>query len=169
MDTTQFQSGMEECLRLAREAAGTGNYALGSVVISDGNVIGASGSTLVQGHDPTGHPEIVAIRAAAKRVGSRYLSGAYLLSTLEPCPMCVSASIWAKMRGIVYGATQIDARKWSSEHPDERFTWRQIDIRARDIVRAGNPLLEVYEEVRRNECLDLFSLTRRQLYEQPDF
>ncbi|GGW33818.1 hypothetical protein GCM10010503_07370 [Streptomyces lucensis JCM 4490] len=152
--------GMDECLRLARQAAASGNYALGAVVIREGEIIGKSGSALIQGHDPTGHPEITAIRQAAERLGSRYLPDAYLVTTLEPCPMCTSAAIWAKMRGIAYGATQTDAINWSREHPDEKYTWRQIRMPARDVVQAGLPFLELHEEVRREECLELFSLSR---------
>ncbi|MFI9441237.1 nucleoside deaminase [Streptomyces avermitilis] len=155
----EIYKGMEECLCLAREAATTGNYALGAVVIKGGQVIGKSGSKLVQGNDPTGHPEITAIRQAAERLGSRYLPDAYLVTTLEPCPMCTSAAIWAKMRGIAYGATQIDAVTWSQEHPDQKYTWRQIRMRARDVIRAGTPSLELHEEVRREECAKLFTLS----------
>lgn len=155
-----FREWMQECLRMARKAAASGNYALGAAVIKDGEVIGKSGSMLIQGHDPTGHPEIAAIREAAELVGSRYLPGAYLVTTLEPCPMCTSAAIWAKMRGIVYGATQVDALNWSQEHPDQQYTWRQIGIRASDVVDAGHPHLELHGEVRREDCLKLFSLSR---------
>lgn len=161
MTTREIDEGMRRCVRLAREAALSGNYGLGAAVIRDGVVLGESGSGLVQGHDPTAHPEVQAIRRAAERVGSRYLTGAFLLSTLEPCPMCTAAAIWAKMRGIAFGATRDDARAWVSGHPDETFTWRQIDIRARDVVWAGHPRLEVYEGVRREECLEPFALTAR--------
>ncbi|MFP8886514.1 nucleoside deaminase [Streptomyces mangrovi] len=166
MTDREVDAGMLRCLRLAREAALSGNYGLGAVVIRDGAVLGESGSGLVQGHDPTAHPEVQAIRRAAERVGSRYLAGAFLLTTLEPCPMCTAAAIWAKMRGIAFGATQEDARSWAAEHPDETFTWRQIDLRARDVVRAGYPRLEVREGVRRDECLELFPLTARKAARQ---
>ncbi len=150
---------MKRSLRLAREAAQSGNYALGAVVVLEGEVIGESGSSLVKGCDPTAHPEMTALRMAAGHIKSRYLNGAYLVSTLEPCPMCTAAAIWAKLRGIAYGASQLDAKEWSERHPHEKFTWRQIDIRAADVVRAGTPRLELHEAVERAECLDLFLLT----------
>jgi tRNA(Arg) A34 adenosine deaminase TadA len=151
--------GMGESLRLAREAAASGNYALGAVVVKEGEIIGQSGSSLIKGSDPTGHPEIIAIRQAAEALQSRYLLGAYLVTTLEPCPMCTSAAIWAKMCGIAYGATQLDAVNWSEQHPHEKYTWRQIRMRARDVIRAGTPRLELHEGVRRDECTELFALT----------
>ncbi|MGP3951247.1 nucleoside deaminase [Streptomyces sp. 7N604] len=159
MASHDFESDMRKCVRLGREAALSGNYGLGAMVIRHGEVIGESGSGLVEGTDPTAHPEVVAIRMAAQRTGSRYLPGAYLVTTLEPCPMCTAAAIWAKMSGIVYGATQPDAVRWAAGHPDDTFTWRQIGMRARDVVRAGQPAIEVHEDVCREDCLELFSLT----------
>ncbi|MCC3654617.1 MULTISPECIES: nucleoside deaminase [Streptomyces] len=155
----RFEAVMQKCVSLGREAAASGNYGLGAMVVREGAVLGESASGLVKGTDPTAHPEIVAIRTAAERVGSRYLPGAYLITTLEPCPMCTAAAIWAKMGGIVYGAAQPDALHWAAEHPDTTFTWRQIEMRARDVVRAGHPLIELYEGVCRDDCLALFPLT----------
>jgi tRNA(Arg) A34 adenosine deaminase TadA len=102
---------------------------------------------------------MIAVREAAKKRGSRYLPGALLVTTLEPCPMCTSVAIWAKMAGIVFGATQQDAKAWSAEHPDDIYTWRQIDIPARAVVAAGEPTLELHEGVLRDECRSLFALT----------
>ncbi|WP_399067050.1 deaminase [Streptomyces winkii] len=161
MNKDNIQEYMSVCIGLARAAVQSGNYGLGAIVLKDGEIIGESGSGLVNGCDPTGHPEIVAIRMAAERLKSRYLTGAFLVTTLEPCPMCTSAAIWAKMKGIAYGATQLDAIEWSRNHPHETYTWRQIHIRSRDVVRAGEPRLELHEEVLRKECIELFSLTGR--------
>lgn len=158
-----FDAMMDRCVRLGREAAGNGNYGLGALVAGEEEIIAESGSSLIQGHDPTGHPEIQAIRLAAERLGSRYLPGTYLFTTLEPCPMCTSAAIWAKMRGIVYGASQADAATWSSRHPHSTYTWRQIRLPAKDVVRAGDPRLEIHGGVRRDACLELFPLTEGSL------
>ncbi|WP_169735337.1 nucleoside deaminase [Actinokineospora inagensis] len=152
---------MDRCVELARTASRAGNYALGSLVLADGAILAETGSSLVGAdNDPSAHPEMTAIRRAACARRSRYLTGAYLVTTLEPCPMCTSVAIWAKMAGIVFGATQQDAKNWSTEHPDELFTWRQIEIRARDVVAAGTPALEVHEGIRRDECRALFALNK---------
>jgi len=156
---TWLVSGMKECVRLARQAVRSGNYGLGAVVLLDGEVIGSSASSLVTGCDPTAHPEMTALREAAERVKSRYLQGAYLVSTLEPCPMCAAAAVWAKMRGIAYGASQLDANEWAARHPHDTYTWRQIDLRAADVLAAGTPKLELHAEVERAACLELFALT----------
>lgn len=155
----QFEAAMRRCISLGRRAARSGNYGLGALVVRGGEVIGESGSGLVEGTDPTAHPEVVALRMAARRMRSRYLPGAYLVTTLEPCPMCTAAAVWAKMRGIVYGAAQPDAVRWAAEHPHPTFTWRQIGMRARDVVRVGSPVIELHEGVCREACLELFALT----------
>ncbi|WP_216210200.1 nucleoside deaminase [Amycolatopsis aidingensis] len=161
MTGTDFEAEMARCVELAEEASRRGNYALGALVVLDGTVLAESGSSLIgDDNDPSAHPEMVVIRHSASIMQRRYLPGAYLVSTLEPCPMCTSAAIWAKMSGIVFGATQKDAIKWSSEHPDDTFTWRQIEVPSRYIVAAGTPSLEIREEVRREECKALFALNR---------
>lgn len=157
-----FEKSMDRCIELARMAAGAGNYALGALVLLDGDVVTESGSSLIgDDNDPSAHPEMVAIRSAASQLNSRYLPGAYLVTTLEPCPMCTSVAIWAKMAGLIFGANQDDALAWSRRHQDPTFTWRQIMIRARQVVDAGQPRLEVVEGVRRDGCLELFALNKR--------
>lgn len=161
LDHDAASTWMRECIRLAQDTAQSGNYALGALVVRHGEVIARSASALVEGHDPTAHPEIVALRAAAERVGSRYLHDAYLVSTLEPCVMCTGAAIWAKLSGIVFGASQADAIAWSQAHPDPLYTWRQIRIDCQTVVDRGEPQLEVLGGVLRTECLALFGLNQR--------
>lgn len=153
---------MRRCIELARKAAAEGNYALGAMVARGSEIIAESGSSLIaDDNDPTAHPELIAIRAAGKSIGSRYLEGTILITTLEPCPMCTSAAIWAKMAGIVFGAAQEDAKAWAKENGDGLFTWRQIQISAQQIVNAGTPRLKVRGGVLRDECQSLFELSGR--------
>ncbi|MFC4853579.1 nucleoside deaminase [Actinophytocola glycyrrhizae] len=151
---------MRRCLELAASATDSGNYALGALVAVDGRIAAESASSLIgDDNDPSAHPEMVVIRETARMKGTRYLPGALLVTTLEPCPMCTSVAIWAKMAGIAFGATQQDAKSWSAEHPSDVYTWRQIAIPARAVVLAGEPALELHEGVLRDECRSLFSLT----------
>src|SRR5919197_613852 len=144
---------MTTCIELARKAASSGNYALGALVAHGSQIIAESSSSLIQDdNDPSAHPEMMAIRAASRELGSRYLQGMILYSTLEPCPMCVSAAIWAKMDGVVFGATQQDAIDWAQHNPNGIYTWRQIRISAQYVVSAGDPLLKVQGGVLRAEC-----------------
>ena len=154
----QAMRWMTECIRLAREAAQSQNYALGALVVRDGAVLARSASRLISSNDPSAHPEMVAIRGAAETVGSRYLQRAYLVSTLEPCVMCTGVAIWAKMSGIIFGAYRSDAIGWARRNPSQRFTWRQIQISCQDVVDKGEPRLDVVGGVLRSACKALFEL-----------
>jgi tRNA(Arg) A34 adenosine deaminase TadA len=159
--TPTLEESMRHCIRLAEQSADSGNYALGALVVMNGDVIAESGSSLIgDDNDPSGHPEMAVIRAAARRLGSRYLPGAFLVTTLEPCPMCSAVAIWAKMAGIAFGATQADAVAWAAENPDQIYTWRQIQIPAGTVLAAGRPRLALAEGLLRSECKKLFALSR---------
>lgn len=150
---------MDYCIKLAKNDLQKGQYALAAIVVDrNGTIISESASKLISGCDPTAHPEIVALRLAAEKLKSRYLPGCYLYTTLEPCPMCTAAAIWAKLDGIVFGAYQTDAIQYSKEHPSNIFTWRQIQIPAQDIANKGTPTLKIVSGIRREECLELFTL-----------
>lgn len=128
---------MRHCVDLAVKAAYAGQYALGAAVVSaEGRLLAAAGSTLAGGHDPTAHPEIVAMRAACDAVANRYLVGATLYTTLEPCPGCTGFAVFARFAEIVYGASQDDALDAARRWPHPVFTWRQIRVRA-SVVAGG--------------------------------
>ena len=77
---------------------------VGAVVVHEGQVIGRGYNLIESLQDPTAHAEMLAITAAANTLGTKYLNQCTLFVTLEPCVMCASASAWAQMDRIVYGA-----------------------------------------------------------------
>ena len=79
-------------------------------VITDkgGNVIAVASNLVLESHDPTAHAEIIAIRKASKKLGTHDLSGCTLYATGYPCPMCLSAIIWANKK-VYYGSNLCDA------------------------------------------------------------
>lgn len=93
-------------LEQAREAQAAGEVPVGAIVVVDDEVIGAGFNQPISAHDPTAHAEIVALRAAALRVGNYRLTGATLYVTVEPCLMCVGAMVHARVETVVYGATE---------------------------------------------------------------
>jgi tRNA(adenine34) deaminase len=97
---------MRAALDQARLAAGAGEVPVGAVVVVDGEVAGAGFNQPIGSHDPTAHAEIVAIRAAAARVGNYRLTGATLYVTVEPCLMCVGALVHARVGTLVFGARE---------------------------------------------------------------
>lgn len=97
---------MRRALALAEQAAASGEVPVGAVVVLNGEVVGEGANRSISTNDPTAHAEIVAMRAAAARVGNYRLSGATLIVTLEPCLMCVGAMVHARIGTVVYGTPE---------------------------------------------------------------
>ena len=104
-DFTPEPQFMRLAIAEAKKARNLGDYSIGAVVVKDNKVIAVSGNRVKLDCDPTQHAEISAIRRACAQAGSRHIPGTVLYTTAEPCPMCASAAIWARMRGIVSGST----------------------------------------------------------------
>jgi tRNA(adenine34) deaminase len=97
-------SPMEAALDEARAAGERGEVPVGAVIVLEGKIIAAAGNSPRALSDPTAHAEILAIRAAAQKLGSERLVGCDLWVTLEPCPMCAAAISFARIRRLYYGA-----------------------------------------------------------------
>lgn len=95
---------MQQALEQARAAAALGEVPVGAVVVKDGAVIAAGHNRTRIDADPTAHAELVAIRAAARVLGSERLGGCELYVTLEPCAMCAGAISHARIARLHYGA-----------------------------------------------------------------
>lgn len=90
----------------ALKAQAAGEVPVGAVVVLDGTVIGAGFNRPISSNDPTAHAEIVALRAAASRVGNYRLTGSTIYVTVEPCLMCVGAMVHARVATVVYGTPE---------------------------------------------------------------
>lgn len=95
---------MQLALTQAREAAAVGEVPVGAVVVLRGRVIASGRNTPIDGHDPTAHAEIVALRAAGLASGNYRLDECELFVTLEPCAMCSGAMLNARLKRVVFGA-----------------------------------------------------------------
>ncbi len=147
-----MKTAIEEALK-AKEA---GDHAVGAAVARERDLIGKGGQRIKRDNDPTAHAEIVAIREACKTVGSRHLEDCVLYTTHEPCPMCASAAVWARMRGIVFGATIHDMIQYKIQYGNNEWSWRTIHIPTEYILKRGNPQLFLIGEIMRDECKRLF-------------
>ena len=103
------EEGMRLALEEAAKARAMDEVPIGAVVVRDGLVIGSGFNQPISSHDPTAHAEIVALRAAARAVGNYRLTGSVLYVTVEPCLMCVGATIHARVAQVVYGAPELKA------------------------------------------------------------
>lgn len=139
---------MERAINLAYEKLTEGGHAVAAIIVKEDEIVSEAFTSVRRDIDPTAHAEINAIRLAAKKVGYQLFDW-YLYTTFEPCPMCASAAIWAKIKGIIYGAGMNDQ---TVTHP------QRITIPAVEIIKQGTPQLELYPEFMRDECKKLLDL-----------
>ena len=113
---------MQLALQEAEAAAARGEVPVGAVLAdpATGEVLASAGNRTLADNDPTAHAEILAIRAAAARIGSQRLAGLDLYVTLEPCAMCAAAISFARLRRLYYGAD--DAKGGGVRHGPRFFT-----------------------------------------------
>ena len=95
---------MDLALEQAENAEKAGEVPIGCVIVRDGAVIARAGNRTLTDRDPTAHAEVLALREAARTLGSERLTGCDLYVTLEPCTMCAAAISFARIRRLYFGA-----------------------------------------------------------------
>ena len=95
---------MEEALAEARKAFLLGEVPIGAVIVKEGQIIARAHNLTETEKDPTAHAEMLAIRAAARKLGGWRLTGCDLYVTVEPCAMCSGAAVWARIENLYIGA-----------------------------------------------------------------
>lgn len=101
---------MDEAIAESAKNLETGHGGpFGAVVVKDGVIVGRGHNEVLKNNDPTCHGEIQAIRDACRSLGTYDLSGCELYTSAEPCPMCLSAIIWANIKAVYYGNSAKDA------------------------------------------------------------
>lgn len=101
---TADERWMDEALKEARLAEREGEIPIGAIIVCADKVIGRGHNETERLGDVTAHAEILAISAAAQKLGAKYLNDCTLYVTVEPCTMCAGALAWAQIGRIVYGA-----------------------------------------------------------------
>src|ERR1041384_7509060 len=100
---------MRRALELADVAMVSGEVPVGAVLVHDGHVIAMGYNQPIGTHDPTAHAEIMALREGGQLLDNYRLEGTTLYVTLEPCPMCASAIVHARVSRVVFGAWDVKA------------------------------------------------------------
>ncbi len=118
---------MRRAIELARAAGEAGEVPVGAVLVSGDRVVAEGANHPIASHDPTAHAEIVAVRAAGRALQSYRLADSILYVTLEPCVMCASAIIHARIRRVVFGA--FDAKAGAAGSITNIFTLPQLNHR----------------------------------------
>lgn len=118
----------------------------GAVIVDkDGNIIANGNNKVLREKDPTAHAEIVAIREASKKLNTHDLSDCILYTSCEPCPMCLSAIIWANIKKVYYACTRKDAASIGFR-----------DDMIYEYLKGNNNNVIELKEIDREECKSLF-------------
>jgi guanine deaminase len=140
---------MREAIRLSRQKmrAGQGGP-FGAVIVRDGKIIGRGWNRVTATNDATAHAEMTAIRDACQRLKRYHLEDCELYTSCEPCPMCLGAVYWARLKAVFYGNTRKDAARIQF---DDNFIYDEIalpisrrQIRMRPLLRKE--ALKVFAE-----------------------
>lgn len=106
---------MTRALELAAQAGAAGEVPVGALLVKNGEVVGEGYNQPISSCDPTAHAEIVALRNAAANLDNYRLTGCDLYVTIEPCTMCLGAMIHARVKRIIFGATEPRAGALTSQ------------------------------------------------------
>jgi guanine deaminase len=117
---------MREAIRIsiAKMRANCGGP-FGAVVVRGGKIVGRGWNQVTSSNDPTAHAEVAAIRDACRRLKTFQLDDCELYTSCEPCPMCLSAIYWARLKKVFYGNTREDAAKIEF---DDDFIYREVSL-----------------------------------------
>jgi guanine deaminase len=138
---------MREAIRLSITMMRRGvGGPFGAVVVKGNRIVGRGCNQVTSSNDPTAHAEIVAIRDACRRLKIFQLDDCDLYTSCEPCPMCLSAMYWARLRSVYYGNTRKDAARIAF---DDDFIYREValPIRKRKLIM---------KQLLRKEALEAF-------------
>ena len=135
---------MLRALELAKKGEALGEVPVGAVIVKDGEIIGEGFNQPISSRDPTAHAEIVALRDAASHIENYRLTGCTLYVTIEPCTMCAGSLIHARIKRLVFGATEPKSGVVGSN--DNAL-----------LLPHFNHLIEITSDVLTDECSSIMS------------
>lgn len=148
---------MNEHMKLAKEMAEKGMKAneggpFGAVIVDKkGNIISTGNNQVIKNNDPTAHAEVVAIRNACEKLNTYDLSEYILYTSCEPCPMCLSAIIWANIKEIYYACTREDAEQIGFR---DNLIYEYLKGNEKDCIQL--------HKIDRDECIEVFEEYKKQ-------
>lgn len=129
------EAWLARAVEVASRNVADGGGPFGAVVVREGVLVAAAGNRVTRDLDPTAHAEVVAIRAACRALDTFSLAGTTLYASCEPCPLCLSAALWARVDRVVYAADRHDAERAGFD--DREF----YDLLSRDRTTWPNPVI----------------------------
>ncbi|GIG29684.1 tRNA-specific adenosine deaminase [Cellulomonas marina] len=155
--TEQDARWLTAAVDLATRNVAEGGGPFGAVVVVDGRVVGTGQNRVTRDLDPTAHAEVQAIRDACRALGTFSLAGATMYTSCEPCPLCLAATLWARVDRVVFAADRHDAARAGFDDSafyalfaQDRATW-SMPVVAHRVDGADAPMrawLDLTERVR---------------------
>ena len=139
---------MMRAIELSIESAKSKGGPFGSIIVKNNKIIAEGSNKVTMNNDPTAHGEIVAIRDACQKLNTFDLSECDLYSSCEPCPMCLSAIYWSRIKNVFYANTRIDAKAIDF---DDSFIYSEI---SKDLENRKIRMQQMY----RDEALEAFKI-----------
>ena len=140
---------MKVAIDAARRGVAAGQSPFGCAIAIDGKVLAACHNTVWLTTDSTAHAEVNAIREGCRRRGKILLDEAIVATTCEPCPMCMAALHWARVKSVHYGASIDDAAEAG---------FNELKLPAAEMLRLGGSHIQLTSGCMEDECRALFQL-----------
>lgn len=132
---------MREAIRLSLEKMQEGfGGPFGSVIVRNGEIVARGYNNVLRSHDPTAHAEMEAIRAATQALGTHDLSDCELYASSQPCPMCMGAIYWARLKKVYFGNRHEDAARIGF---DDSFIYEELE---KPLVKRRIPMVQLLQE-----------------------
>jgi tRNA(Arg) A34 adenosine deaminase TadA len=149
---------MRAAIRLSRQKMRANHGGpFGAVIVRKGVIVGRGWNQVTSTNDPTAHAEVTAIRAACRRLATFQLRDCDIYTSCEPCPMCLSAIYWARLRNVYYANTRQDATAIGF---DDELLYREV---ARPMAERSIPT----QQMLRREAWTVFKEWRLKPDRQP--
>jgi tRNA(Arg) A34 adenosine deaminase TadA len=132
---------MRELISYTKKFTKYGN-AVGALLVKRNKVVAKAVATVEKDQDPTSHAELKVISKACRKNKNYHLDDHYLYSTLEPCPMCASAIVWARIKGVVYGVKN-------------KNIFGRLNIHSEKIFKTSPEGIVVHSKFMEKECFEL--------------
>ncbi len=149
MDPEQL---MRHAIAAARQGIESGQSPFGCAIARGPHLVACQHNVVLASTDITAHAEVTALRAACHKLGRVLLDDCIAASTCEPCPMCMAALHWARVRVVYFGATIDDAAAAG---------FNELRLPAQQVLELGNSKVQLVPGVLRDECRELFEVWRQ--------
>ena len=148
---------IQRAIDLAKQSLKQGGGPFAAVVVKDNQIIGEGTNQVSNHNDPTAHAEIVAIRNACQQISCFELTGCILYSSSEPCPMCLSAIYWSRIKQVYYANSYQQAQAAGF---DDQFIFNELTLPHQ---QKQIPITQIQETEILNNAADIFTLWDKKL------